>query len=133
MIKNWDYHELHMDFSSMYDGGDHPSDIDMFYLCKDNTLIIGEIKNIKGTFTDGQRNLLTRVLDSHKWDAVGLYITHDKFVQNGDKAVDVSQCRVQEIYIKSEKQWRQPRKLVTVKEIIEYYKERAKWKMTREY
>ena len=117
----------------MYEGGDHPSDIDMFYICEDGTLIIGEIKNIKGTFTDGQRNLLTKVLNMHKGDAVGLYITHDKFVQNGDKSVDVSSCKVQEIYIKSEREWRQPKSIVTVKTIINYYKERAKWKMTRQY
>lgn len=133
MIKNWDYHELHMDFSSMYDGGDHPSDIDMFYICKDNTLIIGEIKNAKGTFTDGQRRLLARVLNCHKYDAVGLYITHDKFVQNGDKEVDVSKCKVQEVYLKCEGFWRQPKKIVIVKEILEYYKQRANWKIEKTY
>lgn len=133
MIRNWDFHDLHMDFSSMYDGGDHPSDIDMFYICKDNTLIIGEIKNIKGTFTDSQKRLLAKVINSHKGDAIGLYITHDRFVQNGDKSVDVSSCKVQEIYIKNEHKWRQPQKIVTVKEIINYYKERAVWKTKKQY
>lgn len=41
----------------MYEGNDHPSDIDMFYMCKDNTLIIGEIKNSRGHFGDGQRDI----------------------------------------------------------------------------
>lgn len=133
MIKNWDYHNLYMDFSSMFEGNDHPSDIDMFYICRDNTLILGEIKSIYGTFGEGQRRLLTRVLNGHKGDGVCLYITHRKLVQNGDKSVDVSKCDVTEIYIKSEGVWRKPKKPVTVKEILNYYKRRAEWKMERVY
>ena len=133
MIKNWKYHELYMDFSSMFDGNDHPSDIDMFYLCKDNTLILGEIKSKFGTFNEGQRVLLTKVLRMHKGDSVGLFITHDKLVQNGDKVVDVSQCWVREIYIKKEGRWRKPKKAVTVKQILNYYKKRARAKTENEY
>lgn len=117
----------------MFEGNDHPSDIDMFYLCDDKTLILGEIKSRYGQFGEGQRRLLTKVLSQHKGDGVGLYITHDKLVQNGDKAVDVSVCPVTEIYIKSEGVWRKPKKPVTVKEILGYYKERARWKMERKY
>lgn len=108
----------------MYEGNDHPSDIDMFYLCKDDTLIIGEIKSTRGHFGDGQRNLITRILNAHKGDAVGLYITHDNLVQRGDKTVDVSRCPVREIYIKSEKQWRFPTRPVTVREVLDYYRRR---------
>ena len=133
MIKNWDYHNLYMDFSSMYQGNDHPSDIDMFYMCNDGTLIIGEIKNEKGVFAGGQRRLLARLLNLHKGDAVGLYIVHDNLVQNGDTRVDVSKCKVKGIYINSEKCWRTPKKIVNVGEIINYYKERAKWKTEKTY
>lgn len=133
MIKNWEYHELYMDFSSMFDGNDHPSDIDMFYLCDDGTLILGEIKSVLGRFNDGQRKLLTKVLKMHKRDGVGLFITHDKLVQNGDKVVDVSECWVSEIYIKNEGEWRKPKKPVTVKQILNYYKERARVKMENAY
>lgn len=122
-----------MDFSSMFNGNDHPSDIDMFYLCNDWTLIIGEIKNECGVFSDGQRNLITKVLRSHRADAVGLFITHNKYAQNGDTKVDVSSCYVKEIYIKSENVWRKPKKPVTVKEILNYYKERARWKTEKTY
>ena len=45
MIKNWNYKNLHLDYSSMYEGNKHPSDIDLFYLAKNDTLILGEIKN----------------------------------------------------------------------------------------
>lgn len=128
MIKNWKYHDLHMDFSSMFEGNDHPSDIDMFYLCKDGTMIVGEIKNERGHFTEGQRRLLTKCLNMHKGGGVGLYITHDKLTQNGDEVVDVSTCPVREIYLSTEKKWRLPRRVVTVKEVLTYYKERAEWR-----
>ena len=45
MIKNWNYKNLKLDYSSMYSGNNHPSDIDMFYLTNNETLILGEIKN----------------------------------------------------------------------------------------
>ena len=125
MIHNWDYHNLNMDFSSMYEGNDHPSDIDMFYLCKDGTLIVGEIKSTKGTFNNGQRHLITRLLELHQGDAVGLYITHDQLVQKGDKRVDVSRCYVREIYTKTEGRWREPTRLVTVGEVLSYYRNRG--------
>ena len=108
----------------MYEGNDHPSDIDMFYLCKDNTLIIGEIKNERGQFGEGQRKMITKLLNLHKGDAVGLFITHDKFYQKGDRDVDVSRCQVKEIYIKGENEWRFPKYPITVKEVLKYFKER---------
>lgn len=45
MINNWGNKSLRIDYSSMYEGNNHPSDIDLFYLASDNTLILGEIKN----------------------------------------------------------------------------------------
>lgn len=114
-----------MDFSSYTDGNDHPSDIDMFYLCDDETLIIGEIKNERDHLGKGQRRLLTRLLEDHKGDAVGLFITHNKLVQNGDKVVDVMRCPVKEIYVKKEHRWRFPKRPITVKEVLNYYKEKT--------
>lgn len=126
MIRNWKYHSLYMDFSSMYKGGDHPSDIDMFYLCSDDTLILGEIKNEAGTFTRRQRALLAKIIKLHTANAIGLYITHNKRVQDGDIMVDVSTCYVKEIYLKTEGRWRRPQRPVTVKDILDYYRDRAK-------
>ena len=125
MIHNWDYHNLNMDFSSMYEGNDHPSDIDMFYMCKDDTLIIGEIKNARGHFGDGQRRMMTKLIELHKGDAVGLFIIHDKLYQKGDRDVDVSRCEVKEIYNKKEHRWRFPKRPITVKEVLNYYKEKT--------
>jgi len=132
MIHNWEYHSLHLDFSSMYDGNDHPSDIDMFYLCRDNTLIIGEIKSNRGHFSAGQKRLIRRLIDLHDGDGVGLYITHDKLVQAGDRVVDVSICPVELLYIKEEGIWRRPTVPIKVKDVLAYYKKRAKMRFFRE-
>lgn len=125
MIDNWEYHNLYMDFSSMFEGNDHPSDIDMFYLFADNTLLLAEIKSCHGHFAAGQKRLLKKIIDAHNGDGVCLYITHDKLVQNGDKVVDVSVCPVKEIYVKGEAGWRPPKQAVTVTDVLNYYKQRA--------
>ena len=121
MIKNWAQHGLHMDFSNMNYGKGQPSDIDMFYIGKDNTLILGEIKNERGTFSDYQRNLLKTIADNYKNNAIIIYINHDKRVENGDKIVDISLCEVKEIYYKDEKKWRMPKHITYVGDIIKYY------------
>lgn len=113
----------------MFDGNDHPSDIDMFYLCKDNTLIIAEIKSERGFFAGGQRSLITKIINAHNGDAIGLYVTHDKLVQNGDKVVDVSICPVKELYMKCEAEWRVPKHEITVKDVLDFYKKRSAERM----
>lgn len=105
----------------MYDGNHHPSDIDMFYLGKGKVLIIGEIKNEKGTLQKGQRRILEKIAEGWKHDSLVLYIVHDKYVQRGDTMVNVAECYVREIYYKKIHAWRKPRKPTKVKEIIAYY------------
>ena len=102
-----------MAFDNVYTHGKgKPSDIDMWYITTTGFLIIGEIKNSKGEFTDGQRALLKRVIDNHKGGGTVLYITHNQDVHRGDRVVDVSQCRVAEYYWQGK--WRIPQKYTTV-------------------
>lgn len=121
MIDNWEFHSLYMDFSSMYSGTDHPSDIDMFYLCRDGRLVLGEIKNRRGYLKPGQRRILECLAEGWGNDAIVLYITHDKFYQKGDRVVDVGNCPVRQIYYKAIHDWRVPREPTTVKQVIDYY------------
>lgn len=121
MIKNWNYKNLHLDYSSMYDGGNHPSDIDLFYIAKDDTLILGEIKN-ESYNTDNwekQKKILQRVIDNYKKEALYLFITHNKYVQKGDTKVDVPNCNIKEYYYKGE--WRTPQKETKVWEVLKKY------------
>ena len=110
-----------MDFSSMYQGNNHPSDIDMFYLGRNHTLVVGEIKNEHGLLNDGQRRLLAELVRGWGYDAIAVFITHNKLYQNGDRKVDVPSCYVKELYTKAEKKWRSPKKLLTVRELLEWY------------
>ena len=111
-----------MDYSSMYRGTNHPSDIDMFYIGKDNVLIIGEIKNEKGKLMEGQRRLLERLINGWKDDGLILFIVHNKYVQNGDKKVNVPECYVKEYYWKKNKRWMIPREKIKVKEVLDIYR-----------
>lgn len=116
MIRNWQEHGLHMDFSNIEVPQGRPSDVDMWYIDKSGFLIIGEIKNAMGTFTDGQRFLLQKLVDSHKGGGTILYITHHKDVHKGDTFVDVASCKVEEYYWNGK--WRKPRSYTTVNEAI---------------
>ena len=121
MIKNWNFHNLYMDYSSMY-GDDHPSDIDMFYIGKNDVLIIGEIKNERGKLKEGQRKILEKLVNNWKYDAMCLFIIHNKYVQKGDKKVDVPNCYVKEYYWKRTKRWETPVEKTKVKDVLNKYK-----------
>lgn len=121
MIKNWKQHDLYMDFSNMNYGRGQPSDIDMFFIGRNNTLIIGEIKNERGYFGDYQRSLLKTIADNYKYDAIIIYINHDKRVEDGDTVVDVSLCEVKEIYYKNKQKWMIPKHYTVVGDVIQYY------------
>ena len=121
MIKNWNYKNLRLDYSSMYNGTNHPSDIDLFYLTNNETLILGEIKN-ESYNTDNwekQKKIFEKIIDNYKKEAMYLFITHNKYVQNGDTSVDVPNCYVKEYYYKNA--WRIPQKPLKVREVLEKY------------
>lgn len=123
MIRNWDFHNLRMDYSSMY-GDIHPSDIDMFFIGENNVLIIGEIKNecYDREKWQKQKKIFERLIDNYKKEAMCLFITHNKYWQDGDRKVNVPECYVKEYYYKNHKNWITPRKPIKVKEVLEKYK-----------
>lgn len=114
MIRDWNEHNLHMDFQNIRAPKGRPSDIDMWYISNTNFLIIGEIKNGKGEFTEAQKWLLSRIIDNHKGGGTILYITHNKDVHRGDTIVDVAQCQVSEYYWHGK--WHKPKQPTTVNE-----------------
>lgn len=123
MIQNWDYKNLNIDFCKGMPRNDHPSDIDMIYLCKDNTLIIGEFKNERDHKDhDAQKRIIAKILDAHKYKAVGLFVKHNGYVQDGVKTIDGLKCDVYQIYVKGENEWRFPKHSITVKEVLDYYR-----------
>lgn len=119
MIRNWDEQRLKTDFSKI---GVSCSDVDMIHVTENGKLIIGEIKNEKGTFQDGQRRLLSGLIDAHKQGGVVLYITHDKDVHAGDTVVNVAECEVVEYYQNGK--WFKPKTKTTVKEVLNRMEER---------
>lgn len=110
----------------MFPDGNHPSDIDMFFLTDANFLCVAEIKNERGRFSPSQRKRLERLVDGWMADGVCLYVTHDKYVQNGDTEVNVADCFIQEIYYKSIHKWVKPKKPTKVLRVIEDLKQQER-------
>lgn len=124
-IRNWNFHRLDIDFNPLAkpNGKDKPSDMDMVYISKDNTLIIGEFKNeTKPYIEDGQKWLIERYINGWKYDALALLIIHNKYVQRNDTKVNAAECYVKEIFYKRVGRWVEPKKPTTVKDIINYYR-----------
>lgn len=122
MIKNWSQHSLYMDFSGLKtEKHGQPSDIDMFYLGKDGYVILGEIKNGCGEFSDVQRGLYKEFAERYGKDkCIVLFITHNVFVeQTRVPQVDVAHCDVVEYLFNGE--WQKPKKKTEVCEFIEKY------------
>lgn len=113
MIRDWDEHQLNMDFSNV---DVVCSDIDLFHVTPSGFLIIGEIKNYKGEFKQGQRRLLSNLVDANKNGGTVLFITHTTDVHVGGKTVDVSECMVEEYYWNG--QWVAPSEFITVNEAM---------------
>lgn len=122
MIKDWNAHNLWMDFSNVDVPSGRPSDIDFFYIVPEwieyvgGFLILGEIKNSQGRFTDEQRRLYIQLINNHKQGGVLFYITHNKMWQDGDRKVDVAYCQVEQYYYHN--MWRTPKQYSTVNDMI---------------
>ena len=118
MIRDWSEHQLNMDFSHI---GVVCSDIDLLHITPKGFLVIGEIKNHKGEFKQGQKSLLSKLVDANKNGGTVLYITHDSDVHRGDDIVDISECLVEEYYWKGE--WITPYRFTTVKDAMKRLEE----------
>ena len=124
-IKDWEAHDLRMDYSSMYKGK-HPSDIDLFYLGENEVAIFGEIKNesYDKEKWEHQKGLYQSVIDNYNKEVLWLFVVHNKYWQNGDRVVDVPNCLVKEYCYKKpnyKSKWVTPRKPTRVKEVLAYY------------
>lgn len=118
IIRNKEEQKLFMNFYNLrQEDGSRPSDIDMFYMTKDEKLIIGEIKQKKGEYKGNQRYIHEKFIDNYSKPAYILYIKHDKDVHKGDEEVDVSTAIVEEYYYNG--RWHTMNKGVTVKEVFE--------------
>ena len=123
MIKNWKQHSLYMNFKKCDVGNEQPSDIDMVYLSKHGDLVIGEIKNetafIRRTLNKAQFKRLKGIADKYINNALIIYISHNKYVENGDEEVDISQCEVKYVYYNRTKKLKVPKYRLNVKQFLE--------------
>lgn len=116
MINNWNFKNLRIVYSYKNDKK-KPSDIDFFYITEEGMIIFGEIKNesYKQEYWKNQKKLFEQLTDNCK-NAIFLFITHDKYVQKGDRIVYIPDCYVKEYYYKGK--WHTPQKPTKVKEVL---------------
>ena len=117
MINNWKQKQLNIDYSRLNFGRGQPSDIDLIYYGRDNILLLGEIKNEMGTFTENQKRLYEHIADNYKGKCLVLYITHNKRVEDGDYIVDLADGKVREMYY--EGMWHKTER--NLQDVIRYY------------
>lgn len=117
MINNWKQKQLNIDYSRLNFGRGQPSDIDLIYYGRDNILLLGEIKNEMGTFTENQKRLYEHIADNYKGICIVLYITHNKRVEDGDYIVDLADGKVREMYYKGK--WHKTER--NLQDVIRYY------------
>lgn len=130
MINNWEHHNLQMAFDNIVCLNGRPSDIDMFYITNDKFSIIGELKNGDyGTFKSKQKELLQTFIDNYKYGGIIVYGTHHNTIEQGDTYVDVSKCKVEELYYK--KKWYKP-KGYTIQDIFNRYDKEEKMNIIEE-
>lgn len=108
---------LFMDFSHLTS---NTCDIDLVHAFGKH-YIFGEIKNEKGTLSDGQRWFLENLCNSLNCESACLYITHNKTWQDGDTSVDVAEAQVASYYLNGS--WHKPKHYTTVEDAINSLKD----------
>lgn len=101
-MNNKRFYDLYMNFDSLRDNKIFPCDIDMIYQCADGYLIIGEAKTAGSHIVGKQGEVLTSIVDNHKYGGVVMEIEHTERVQDGATSVDIGQCIVRRAYFGSE-------------------------------
>jgi len=95
---NRDYYGLFMDFAPLHKYHIYPGDLDMYFVCGDNYLVIGEAK-LKGFHVKGrQKKALETIIDGHDAGGCLIEIEHNSRVQDGATTVDIADCLVRRAY-----------------------------------
>ena len=119
MLKDVTEYELVMDFANICV---KCSDVDLIHMTNSGKLIIGELKNEKGSLKGAQRKLFARIIDGYKSGGAVLNIRHTVDVHKGGKMVDVAACQVVEYYTGGK--WHTPDRFITVNEFLDRMEEK---------
>lgn len=98
-----------------------PTDIDGLIEYRDKAYVIIEVKYGNKDVPYGQRLAIKRMVDDLSSDKTCVAIICEHEVHDTDKHVDVSNCKVREVYFGSEKKWRKPNLGITTKQAIDRF------------
>lgn len=99
-MRNRKYYNLFADFSSLHKYHIKPGDLDMYFICEDHYLVLGEAK-LQGSHMKGvQEKALTTLIDEHESGGILFEIEHNSRVQDGATSYDIGDCLVRRAYKK---------------------------------
>ena len=105
-----------------YPGNATPMDLDGFIDWHDQKRVLIEIKTKGVKLLYGERLSLQRMVeDFGKAGKDTLAIVADHTVFNKQEDVDVAECVVRELYTSREHLWRPPKRMITVRSIIDAF------------
>lgn len=98
-----------------------PTDIDGLIEYRDKAYVIIEVKYGNKDVPYGQKLAIKRMVDDLSSGKACVAIICEHEVHDTDKHVDVSNCKVREVYFGSEKKWRKPNLGITTKQAIDRF------------
>lgn len=105
-----------------YDGNITPMDIDGLIEYHDQKRVLLEIKRKGVKVLYGERMALERMVnDFNKAGKESIAIVADHTVFDTHEDVDVADCIVREIYYGKERRWRPPKRMMTVKKLVDSF------------
>lgn len=109
------------DFSGIKYGNITPTDIDGVIEYKNKAFIFLEVKYLDADLPFGQRLALKRLVDAtgNKRASIAIIAEHD--IDDVTQSVPVAECSAREYYMRGLKEWKHPRKPMTVKELIDAF------------
>jgi len=113
------------DFSGLRYGNITPTDIDGLIEYQNEAYIFFEIKYMDTPILYGQKLALERlVCDIAKKKKIAIAIIAEHNIHNTDVSVPVAECRIREYYTIHDKEWKQPKKDTTLKQMVDKIIER---------
>lgn len=118
-IRNIERKQQINNFKNIRYGNITPTDIDGIIEYKDKGYVVFEIKYRDTELPRGQRLAIQRlVTDVGKANKKALAIIAEHNVDNAEQQVDVSVCDVREVFLSTEREWREPNHAMKMGECI---------------
>jgi len=108
-------------FKNLQYGKITPTDMDGCIEYKNKAYIFLEVKYKDKELPFGQKLAIERLVNDTSVKKISLAIICEHYIENPQEQVDVATCNVRELYFSSEKIWRPPIKVMSVRKLIDLF------------